>query len=199
MIRLRTIISGRTTMRLRIAIALLLLGFAANGALGQVPPPPVPKNLPLTAFYGLFRGSGIAESEDNPQFRTAMRETQVEIRPADAGGFSVAWSTTAPRGNPNQPTQKTKTTQAVFKPTARAGVFEAATPANPIAGGDLMWARLQRQTLTVYAMTTTDDGRYEMQKWERTLQGTGMLMVYTRVSDGEATRSVKARLTKEGR
>ena len=71
-----------------------------------------------------------------------MRETQVEIRATGAGGFSLAWSTTAPRGNPNQPTQKTKSTEAVFKPTARQGVFEAATPGNPVTGGDLMWARL---------------------------------------------------------
>jgi hypothetical protein len=186
-------------MFLRAVIALLALAFAAGGAQAQNQPFGAPKSLPLAAFFGVFKGSGIAESEDNPQFRTSMRETQVEIRPADAGGFSIAWSTTAPRGNPNQPTQKTKTTEAVFKPSTKPGVFEAVKPGNPVAGGDLMWARLQRQTLTVYAMTTTEDGRYEMQKWDRTLQGTGMLMTYSRVSDGQPTRTVKARLTKEGR
>jgi hypothetical protein len=186
-------------MLLRALIAFCAVGLA-NAALAQGQPPPAPKQtLPIGAFFGIFKGSGIAELESSSQFKTSMRETQVEIRPTSDGGFTVAWSTTAPRGNPNQPTQKTKSTEAAFKPTAKPGVYESAKPANPVTGGDLMWARLQRQTLTVYAMTTTEDGRYEMQKWERTLQGTGMTMVYTRISDGEPTRSVKARLTKEGR
>ncbi len=179
------------------ALALALVVAAAPARAQQ--PPGASKSLPIAAFFGVFKGSGVAELESGSQFRTSMRETQVEIRPAADGGFTVAWSTTAPRGNPNQPTQKTKTTEAAFRPTARPGVYESAKPANPLAGGDLMWARLQRQTLTVYALTTTADGRYEMQKWDRTLQGTGMAMVYTRISDGEPTRTVKARLTKEGR
>lgn len=185
-------------MPIRALVVLVAMGLA-GAAQAQQQQLGQPKSLPIAAFFGIFKGSGVAELENNPQFRTSMRETAVEIRPADAGGFSVAWSTTSPRGNPNQPTQKTKTTEAVFKATARPGVYEAAKPANPVTGGDLMWARLQRQTLTVYALTTTEDGRYEMQKWDRTLQGTGMVMVYTRISDGEPTRSVKARLTKEGR
>lgn len=157
------------------------------------------KDLPLTAFFGIFRGAGIAESEDNPQFRTAMRDSQVEIRSAEGSGFRIAWSTTAPRGNPNQPTQKTKTTEMTFKAGAKPGLFEALPQGNPLAGQDFAWARLKRQTLTIYSMTTTPEGSYEMQKWDRTLQGTGMLMTYSRVSDGEATRTVKARLVKEGR
>lgn len=157
------------------------------------------KDLPLAAFFGIFRGGGVAESTDDPSFRTAMRDSQVEIRAAEGNGFRIAWSTTAPRGNPNQPTQKTKTTEMTFKAGTQPGLFEATPQGNPFAGGDLAWARLKRQTLTIYTMTTTPDGGYEMQRWDRMLQGTGMNMTYSRISDGEPTRTVKARLTKEGR
>ncbi len=179
---------------LRALLALLI--FAASPAFAQTQ---AAKDLPLAAFFGIFRGGGVAESTDDPSFRTAMRDSQVEIRAADAGGFRIAWSTTAPRGNPNQPTPKTKTTEMIFKAGAKPGLFEAAPQGNPFAGGDLAWARLKRQTLTIYAMTTTPEGGYEMQRWDRMLQGTGMNMTYTRISDGEPTRTVKARLTKEGR
>ncbi len=157
------------------------------------------KDLPLAAFFGIFRGGGVAEATDDPAFRTAMRDSQVEIRAAEGNGFRIAWSTTAPRGNPNQPTPKTKTTEMTFKAGAKPGMFEAVPQGNPLAGQDLAWARLKRQTLTIYSMTTTPEGGYEMQKWDRTLQGTGMLLTYSRNSDGEATRTVKARLTKEGK
>lgn len=157
------------------------------------------KDLALAAFFGIFRGGGVAESGDNPQFRTAMRDSQVEIRAAEGNGFRIAWATTAPRGNPNQPTAKTKTTEMTFKAGAKPGMFEAVPQGNPLAGQDFAWARLKRQTLTIYSMTTTPEGGYEMQRWDRTLQGIGMEMTYTRISDGEPTRSVKARLTKEGK
>jgi len=175
-----------------IVVALLLAGGDA-AAQGN------PKSLPLAAFFGVFAGSGVAESDDDPAFRTAVRESTVEIRPAEGNGFSVAWSTTSRAGNPSQPKVKTKTTEAVFKSTARVGVFESVKQGSPAAGGDYIWARLFGQTLTVYALTTGEDGRYEMQKWDRTLQGTGMALVYTRLRDGEQVRIVKARLTKEGR
>ena len=194
MMHITNITKGMEAAMLRLLAVMLCLSIA-TAASAQTRQ----KDLPLAAFYGLFRGGGVAESTDDPRFRTAMRDSQVEIRPAESGGFRIAWSTTAPRGNPNQPTAKTKTTEFTFRPTPKPGVFEAAPQGNPMAGGDLVWARLQRQTLTVYALTTTEDGRYEMQRWDRTLQGIGMDMTYTRISDGAATRSVKARLTKEGR
>jgi hypothetical protein len=178
---------------LRALLAVLL--FAAAPAFAQAPA----KDLSLAAFFGVFRGGGVAEATDDPAFRTAMRDSQVEIRAAEGNGFRIAWSTTAPRGNPNQPTPKTKTTEMTFKAGAKPGMFEAVPQGNPLAGQDLAWARLKRQTLTIYSMTTTPEGSYEMQKWDRTLQGTGMLLTYSRVSDGEATRTVKARLTKEGK
>lgn len=171
-------------------LSFVLILFAALPAFAQAP-----KNLPIDAFFGSFSGAGVSESTETPGGKATMRDTQVEIRPAGAGGFLVTWSTTAPGTVSGQP--KVKSTTMSFNPTPKPGVFEAAQQGNPVAGNDFMWARLSRQTLTVYAVTTQADGRYELQKWDRTLQGTGMQMVYTRLSDGEQTRVVRARLVKD--
>ncbi len=195
----------RTLLGCAIAAA---LAFAALPASAQTtkqrpaapPPPAAAKGVPLSAFFGVFRGSGVAQSEDSDYFRTAVRDTAIEIRPAEAGGFKLAWSTTTRGGDPANPKTKVKTTEVTFKPAAsKPNVFESVKQGNPVDGGDVIWARLNKQTLTVYALTTGDDGSYELQKWDRTLQGTGMAMVYTRLRDGEQVRTVKARLVKDAK
>lgn len=163
-------------------------------------PAPAPAAASIAAFYGVFSGSGVAQSEDSDYFRTAVRDTKIEIRPADVGGFKLTWSTTTRGGDPSNPKTKVKTTEVTFRPAAnKTNVFESVQQGNPVAGGDVIWAKVNKQTLTVYSLTTADDGSYELQKWDRTLQGTGMAMVYTRLRDGEQVRTVKARLVKDAR
>ena len=197
----------RTLLGCAIAAALAFASPPASAQSTQQRPtqqrpaaPVVAKGLQISAFYGIFRGSGVAQSEDSDYFRTAVRDTAIEIRPADAGGFKLSWSTTTRGGDPSKPKTKTKTTEVTFKPAAgKPNVFESVQQGNPVAGGDVIWARLAKRTLTVYALTTGEDGSYELQKWDRTLQGTGMAMVYTRLRDGEQVRTVKARLVKDAK
>lgn len=178
-------------------IAAFALALWASAAAAQTQPQLAPKTLPIDAFFGAFSGAAVAESNEVPGGKATFRDTKLEIRPAGGGAFSVSWSTTAPGAVSGKP--KVKTTTVVFNPTPKPNVFEAATQGNPVAGNDFMWARLNRNTLTVYAVTTQQDGRYELQKWDRTLQGTGMQMIYTRMSDGEQSRIVRARLVKDAR
>lgn len=174
------------------------LAMWTGAALAQSQPNLAPRTLPIDAFFGSFSGAAVAEQTDSPGAKATFRDTKLQIRPAGGGGqFSVSWSTTSPGSVSGKP--KVKTTTIVFNPTPKPNVFEAATQGNPVAGNDFIWARLNRQTLTVYAVTTQPDGRYELQKWDRTLQGTGMQMVYTRLSDGEQSRVVRARLVKDAR
>ncbi len=171
----------------RLVFALVLFAAAPVFAQG--------KDLAIDAFFGAFSGAGVSESNEAPGGKATIRDTVLEIRGAGAGGFTITWTTTSPGSVSGK--AKTKTTTMTFNPTPKPNVFEAAQQGNPVAGNDFMWARLSRQTLTVYAVTTQPDGRYEIQKWDRTLQGTGMQMVYTRLSDGEQSRIVRARLVKD--
>jgi hypothetical protein len=177
-------------------IAVLAAFLWAGAAEAQSQSNLAPKTLPIDAYFGAFSGAAVAEQSDAAA-KATFRDTKIEIRPAGSGGFAITWSTTSPGSVSGKP--KVKTTTAVFNPTPKPNVYEAAQQGNPVAGNDFMWARLNRQTLTVYSVTTQEDGRYELQKWDRTLQGTGMQMVYTRLSDGEQSRVVRARLVKDAR
>lgn len=42
-------------------------------------------------------------------------------------------------------------------------------------------------------MVVLDDGRYELQQYDRTLTGQGMELVFRRLRDGEQARTVKGR------
>ena len=48
-------------------------------------------------------------------------------------------------------------------------------------------------------MVVRDDGAYEIQKYDRTIQPTGMEMNFTRTRDGEKVRQIKGRLVKVAR
>jgi hypothetical protein len=68
-----------------------------------------------------------------------------------------------------------------------------------VNGGELCWARVKDNTLTVFLMVVRKDGAYELQQYDRKILPTGMEMVFTRLRDGDKVRSVKGRLVKVAR
>jgi hypothetical protein len=68
-----------------------------------------------------------------------------------------------------------------------------------VNGGELSWARVIGNTLTVFLMSVRKDGAYELQQYDRKILPTGMELVFTRVRDGDTVRTVKGRLVKVGR
>ena len=66
-------------------------------------------------------------------------------------------------------------------------------------GGELSWARITGNTLTVFLMSVRDDGAYELQQYDRKILPTGMELVFTRLRDRDTVRTVKGRLVKVGR
>lgn len=161
--------------------------------------PAVAADLNIKAFFGKFQGGGIAENDDSIYFGVTARDFDVTIAPA-GNGFSVTWtSVIRGGGDPNKPNVRRKTTTRTFAPTAKPGVWKAAESKDPLGDGELCWARLKENTLSVYLMVVRDDGAYEIQKYDRTLQPSGMLMNFTRIRDGEKVRQVKGRLVKVAR
>jgi hypothetical protein len=168
------------------ALALVLLAGPAFAA-----------DLDIKAFYGKFAGAGVAKSEDSLYFGTTVRDTDVEIRPT-ADGFSVAWTTVLRQGgDPAKPDVRRRAATTTFGVTPKKNFYAGKENGDLMNGGMASWAVIKGNTLTVHALSVAEDGGYEAQTYARTLTGEGMDLVYTRVKDGEKSRVVKAKLTRQ--
>lgn len=173
-------------MRVVTWLALLLVAL--------LPAPAEAQDARLSEFSGTYQGSGVAEGRDNVYFTIVARDLDVTIKPRD-GGFDVTW-TTITQGTTRGQRVVRKTETVSFATTEKPAVFRAAMPVEPMAGAPYYWARISGRTLTVYAMTITASGAYELTSWARTLNGNGMDLVFRRLSDGEAVRTVRGKLVK---
>jgi hypothetical protein len=152
----------------------------------------------IDAFFGVWHGNAISESEVSTNFRLTSRDLNVEIRPADgqAGAFTLEWATVQrQRGDPSNPREKIKVQTSTFVPAGKPNVWKAEDSGEPLDAG-YVYARLRDQTLTVYSLEAADDGRLEVHIYKRTLTSLGMELTFTRLVDGEQIRSVKGRLVK---
>jgi hypothetical protein len=168
-------------------------------AAGLMTTPALAQDLPIAAFFGTFKGGGIAENRDSIYFGVTVRDFDVTIRPSGEG-FTVEWATVIRKGgDPRRPKVRRKAQSATFIPTGRHGVYRATDLGDPLAGGRYAWARIEKQTLMVYLMTIDERGRYSMQSYARTLKPSGMDFVFQRIRDGEPMRTVKGKLIKYAR
>jgi hypothetical protein len=161
------------------------------------PPSTLAHALDIKAFFGNFTGNGLADGADVAYFGVTQRDLDVKISPAADGGFTVAWTTVLRGGgDPKDPKVRRRETTMTFAPGPRPGLFHALDNGDPLTGGTISWARVSRNALFIRQFTVLDDGRHELQTYERTLSGSGMTLLYTRVLDGERTRRVRGKLVK---
>ncbi len=71
-----------------IVVLCLSVAFVAVGARAQ--------DLPIAAFFGSFKGGGVAENRDSIYFGVTVRDLDVTIRP-EGSGFRVDWTTISVR------------------------------------------------------------------------------------------------------
>jgi hypothetical protein len=157
------------------------------------------QDLPMAAFFGTFQGGGVAENEDSAYFGVTARDFDVVIE-ADQSGFAVTWtSVIRSGGNPANPDVRRKSATKKFRATPMEHVYRATDSGDPLTGGELCWARIMGNTLTVYIVTVRKGGAYEIQQYDRSLTGGGMDLVFKRIRDGEEVRTVKGKLVKTAR
>jgi hypothetical protein len=179
-------------MKRALAVAVLLLIGAAAPADAQSSR----RTLTPSAFDGTWSGKGVASNDDSLYFGVTARDLDVVIRAA-GDGFSVQWTSVIRQGgDPRNPDVRRKSTTRTFVPGAAPNVFRAKEEGDPYRDGELCWARLDGTSLTVYQMVVGADGRYELQRYRRTLSGAGMQLSYTRLRDGEQVRTVRGQLVK---
>ena len=163
---------------------------------GAATPAASPRTVDIKAFFGSFAGSGVADGEDTTYYGVTQRDLDVRISAA-GDGFTVAWTTVLRSGGDMQnPNIRRRATTMTFRPGPRPGLFTATDNGDPLQGGTTSWARLSRSTLTIYMFSVQEDGRHDVQTYARTLSGTGMDLIYTRIVDGERQRRVRGKLVK---
>ena len=146
-------------------------------------------------FVGDYSGQVVIETPTG----LAKRDLDVIVR-REKDGFSLEWSTETQR-----PDGRIKSDRyfVAFKPAARQGYyaptdkidrFGKRIPIDPIAGDPQLMAKIEGQTMTVYASLVAEDGAHEVQTYERTLTPGGMKLKFSRVRNGEAIRAIEVDL-----
>jgi len=177
-------------MRGIVAIAVaVLIGIGASVAQAA-------ENLPVDAFFGTFSGGGVAENRDSAYFAVTARDFDVTIR-GEGQGFRIEWTSVIRRGgDPKRPDVRHRKAVKVLQPAKKPGVFRCTDSGNPLDGREMCWARIEKNTLSLFLMTVDDDGIYELQQYDRTLSGSGMKLNFKAWRDGDELRSVDGRLIK---
>jgi len=183
-------------MRLVSYCVLLVLGVltGAATALAEVP------DRPVKDFFGTYVGRSISTVDEG----LSERDLSVTIKPYKEHGFSIAW-TTVVRKKGAEGSHKSYTIN--FGPTKRPGIygsemrsnmFGGAVPLDPLEGEPFVWARIDGNTLTVYALIIREDGGYEIQVFDRTWTPKGLDLKFSRFRDGQPLKLITGELDRNG-
>ncbi len=156
------------------------------------------EHTPYAKFYGEYAGETVYEV-DGMEYK---RDLSVSIQ-ALKNGFNVAWKTTTHKPG-SKPKEKAYSIdfvstdrEHVYSSAMKADLFGGREALDPMKGDPYVWARVNDNTMTVYALLVTDDGGYEMLVYKRTLTSDGLDLEFTRLRDNEPLRSINARLIKQ--
>ena len=177
------------------ALALILLFSAMLFSAG--PGARAAEQLSIETFYGNFQGSGIARTDDSDYFGLTLRDFDVTVQPEGAG-ISIAWTTVLRQGGDvDSPNVRRKSNSMIFEPSQLPGIYRTVNSGDALAGQPVAWAYVQGYTLVLHSLVILDNGDYVMQTYNRTLSDMGMALEFISIQNGETTRKVEGRLTKQ--
>ncbi|WZK91023.1 hypothetical protein QEZ52_11980 [Aliisedimentitalea scapharcae] len=113
-------------------------------------------------------------------------------------GFQVQWESVTHKSDGRK---KTKAYSVDFQPSDRDGIYSAAmqrnvfghaVPLDPMKGEPFVWGRIVGDTLTVFSLFVDQNGDYELQQFDRTLNDGGLQLEFQSVRNGEPQRTVSA-------
>ena len=153
---------------------------------------------PLADFFGTY--VGVAEVEALEGGEGERRHLDIVIEPYDDDGFRLNWvNVTLVDGRRDVAGVERRVQDVLFEPAANGDFFVEAEEENPfreraamqpMEGDPVRWATVQDGDLIVYSFVVHDDGRYELQIYERRLTEDGMEIEFQRLLDGELQRRI---------
>lgn len=159
-----------------------------------ITPAAAQNDLSIEAFVGTWQGSGIATAPDD-LFNESVRDLDVVIRTAGQG-FTIDWTTVVRKGPVGNRKTVRRATSKAFQPTARPGIYRGDGGGDILEGAVVTWARLEKQTLSVFTLEVDEAGDMGFSRYDRTLTAIGMELAFTGVRGGETQRKVQGKLVK---
>ena len=152
----------------------------------------------LEPFFGSYVGVAEVDNLDGGEVR--QRDTDIVIEPYKHGGFRIHWvNVTLVDGQRAVPGVERRVQTVLFEPAEDHDFFvevQADNPfreraeTRPMRGDPVRWASLDDQGLHVYSFVVLEDGRYELQIYDRTLTDIGLDIRFQRIVDGEIVRRI---------
>ena len=146
----------------------------------------------LQEFYGTYVGT--AEVRDLTTGETGERHLDIVIEPREPSGFRLHWvSVSLVDGRRDVPGVERRVQSVLFAPAEESDFFVEVQEESPfrergqtlpMRGDPVRWAYLDGDTLHVASFVVLEDGRYELQLYERTLTPTGLDIEFQRLVDG---------------
>jgi hypothetical protein len=160
----------------------------------------------LADFFGTYVGH--ANVEEIATGTTSQRDMDIVIEPFHDEGFQIHWITVIKvDGRRDVPGVRRTVQSAFFEPADNKNFFvevEADNPFRereetvPMSGHAVRWANLDGDSLHVYSFVVLDDGRFELQIYDRILTDVGLDIVFRRLDDGEMVREIEGHTVRTG-
>jgi hypothetical protein len=151
----------------------------------------------LADFFGTYVGNAQEPVDTEPM----ARDIDIVIEPFHEDGFQIHWVTvTKVDGRRDVPGVERTVQSAFFEPAEDRPFFVEVEPDNPfrerkekepMRGHAVRWASVDGDTLHVQSFLVLEDGRYELQVYDRVLTDVGLDIVFRRFDDGELVRQIK--------
>ena len=146
---------------------------------------------------------GRAHEVDLKNGQEIDRDIDIVIEPVDDSGLRITWTNvTLVDGRRDVPGVKRRSDQVTLKSTRDGHFYLAAVgydpfktehEADPTRGDPLRWAVREGNTIEVYSFVILEDGRYELQAYERRLTDDGLNLGFERIVDGAVVRRMNGR------
>jgi hypothetical protein len=152
----------------------------------------------LEPFFGTY--VGVAEVKDLVAGDVHQRDMDIVIEPYKRSGFKINWVNVALVDGKRAVLGVERRVQTVlFEPAedrdffvevAEGNPFRERDETRPMRGDPVRWASLDDEGLHVYSFVVLEDGRYELQVYDRTLTDIGIDIRFQRIVDGELIREI---------
>jgi hypothetical protein len=152
----------------------------------------------LEPFFGAY--VGVAEVEDPKAGDVRQRDMDIVIEPYRDDGFMIHWvNVTLVDGRRDLPGVERRVQTALFEKAdgrdmyievSETSPFREREETRPMRGDPVRWASLDDQGLHVYSFVVLEDGRYELQVYDRTLTDLGLDIRFQRIVDSALVREI---------